>query len=122
VRVLCCGGREWTDRETIRARLKELPRTAIIIHGAARGADSIAGEVATELGHTVEVYPAQWNTYGRAAGPIRNNQMLDTKPDLVIAFHADLSQSKGTAHCIKEAEKRGIIVELVSGPHRRIRS
>ena len=122
MRVLCCGDRNWTDRETVRVRISELPETAVIVHGAARGADTIAGEVAAELGHTVEVYPAQWNTYGRAAGPIRNNQMLDTKPDLVIAFHADISKSKGTAHCIQEAERRSIIVELITGPHRRLRS
>jgi hypothetical protein len=42
--------------------------------------------------------------------------MLDTKPDLVIAFHEDIESSKGTKDCIKEARRRGIAVDVVSKP------
>ena len=112
--VLICGDRYWSDREAIRRRLKQLPKDTIIIHGAARGADSIAGEEAKLLGLIVEEFPADWDKYGRAAGPIRNRLMLDRKPDLVIAFHHDLSKSKGTADTVREATKRGICTYVVN--------
>lgn len=82
------------------------------MHGGAKGADSLAGLVARQLGFKVEVYPANWKKYGRAAGPVRNNQMLDTDPDVVLAFHPNLKESKGTAHCVREARKRSIEVKL----------
>lgn len=113
MKVLVCGDRNWTNRERIYERLAHLPGGSIVIHGAARGADSIAGDVAGELGYEVERYPAQWDVYGRAAGPIRNMEMLDRKPELVIAFHNNISNSRGTAHCLKEAVRRGIPTELL---------
>jgi hypothetical protein len=62
-----------------------------------RGADTLAGIIAEQIGLQVEVYPADWNRHGQAAGPIRNQQMLDQgRPDIVLAFHANISQSKGT--------------------------
>jgi hypothetical protein len=87
----------------------------VIVHGAARGADTIAGETARILGMPVEAYPADWNKHGRSAGPIRNRKMLDTKPDLVIAFHEDIESSKGTKDCVNEALRRGIQVEVITG-------
>lgn len=110
MRVLVTGSREWTDRGVIRHALETLPRDTVIIHGAARGVDRIAGEIATELGFMVEPYPADWGTYGRkAAGPIRNRQMLvEGKPDVVYAFHDDLwKKSKGTKNMANQALHAG---------------
>jgi hypothetical protein len=89
-----------------------------VIHGAAsrkprgveRSADMLADRAARELGFTVEPHPADWKRHGKAAGPIRNLAMLDTKPDLVLAFQRD--GSRGTQHTIDEARKRGIPVEV----------
>jgi len=112
-----CGSRNWSDIHTIRKRLISLPPDSTIVHGAAPGADTIAGWLAEDLGFSVERFPADWEFYGRKAGFIRNIEMLKSSPDLVIAFHKD--ESKGTAHTIKEARKRGIPVEVYSeeGPH-----
>ena len=86
----------------------------VIIEGDARGADRMAGEIAKELKIPLEVYPADWNQYGKAAGPIRNTQMLkEGKPDKVLAFHDDIDSSKGTAHMVKIALKAGIPVLIV---------
>jgi DNA-binding MurR/RpiR family transcriptional regulator len=61
-------------------------------------------------------YPADWEAYGKAAGPIRNQRMLDEgKPDLVIAF-SDLPTTSGTYDMIKRAKAAGIPVYLVSRP------
>lgn len=114
--VIVCGDRNWIDPAPIAARLKSLPPRSLIIHGAARGVDSIGGRVAIELGlFYVRAIPANWKKYGRAAGPIRNREMLDMKPDLVLAFHSDIASSKGTKDCVTEAKRRGIPVEVITG-------
>ncbi|GAG79350.1 unnamed protein product, partial [marine sediment metagenome] len=95
-RILICGDRNWTDIETIEDFIRSLPPDTIIIHGNSRGADKIAERKAKEQGLTVKSYSADWDKYGRAAGPIRNKQMLlEGRPDKVVAFHNDLSKSKG---------------------------
>lgn len=66
--VLICGDRDWIDEEPIEKRLSQLPAGTVIIHGAARGADTIAGMVAERLGFKVVPYPAQWTLYGKGAG------------------------------------------------------
>lgn len=116
MRVLVCGDRNWTDKLYINSVLREtwfeldehgIP--LVIIHGCAKGADSIAGEIGEKQGLKVIKFPANWSTYGRAAGVIRNQQMLDEgKPDLVIAFNDDIEKSKGTKDMVNRAKKSGI--------------
>lgn len=78
-----------------------------IIHGAARGADTLAAEWASLANVPVKAYPANWERDGVAAGPIRNRLMLlDGKPDFVIAFPGGL----GTADMVKIARDAGIQV------------
>lgn len=113
MRVLVCGDRNWTDAVLMQDRLSQLPVGTVIVHGDCRGADRIAGNVAEFLGMEVEKYPAEWNKYGKSAGPIRNREMLDTQPNMVIAFHDDLAKSKGTKDCVTEARKRNITVEVI---------
>ena len=113
LRMLICGDRDWTDKDTIKKVMMNFPLGTIVIHGGARGADSLAGIVAKELGLHVVVYKADWARFGKAAGPIRNAEMLeDGKPDGVIAFHHDIRKSKGTAHMVKIAKKKGLEVEI----------
>lgn len=114
MKVLVCGDRFWADKEKIRERLSKFPIGTTIIHGAARGADSLAAIVAARLGFKIMAFPADWKKYGNAAGPIRNRLMLDQNPELVIAFHADLANSKGTKDTVIEGKRRGIPVELIS--------
>ena len=111
MRVLVCGSRDWTDETRIFQRLSLLPFGTEIISGAASGADSLAAMVAQTLGFTVREFPADWNRHGRSAGYIRNNEMLNEDPDLVIAFWD--GQSRGTAHTIYEAHNRAIPVEVI---------
>ena len=119
MKILFCGSRNWTDRETIRHVLQKLAEDvgegpAIAVHGAARGADTIAGEFASELGFEVRACPANWEKHGKAAGPIRNTEMLEKeKPDRVIAFV--LPESKGTWDMIMKAVKVGIPTTLHFG-------
>ncbi len=74
--------------------------TIIIVSGCASGADAIGERYAKENGFKVEKYPADWKTYGKSAGPRRNNQMAEIS-NFVICFWD--GKSKGTMSMIKYA-------------------
>lgn len=112
MRVLVCGSRHFQNEELMEDVLKEYPITEII-HGGARGADTLSGDYGRESNVPVRVWPADWDTHGRRAGPIRNYQMLkEGQPDLVVAFLAP--DSRGTKHMIEIAEKAGVPVRIVN--------
>jgi hypothetical protein len=114
--VLCTGDRDWKNLDLIRAVLSGLKSKddICIIHGAARGADVRCGIAGEELNYSVIEYPANWALHGKAAGHIRNREMLSKKPDLVIAFHNNINESKGTKDMVKISLKAGIRVILVT--------
>lgn len=112
MRVLVCGDREWKNvnylRETLTA-FNEKHGITCIISGKCRGADIMAEEWANDVGIDTDIYPALWNKYGLAAGPIRNKQMIDEgKPDIVLAFHENIEKSTGTKNMINQARGRKI--------------
>lgn len=113
MKVLVCGSRDFRDHLAVIRRLDQFERGTHIIHGGCRGADQIAGTIANKLGMAVTEFPADWKNLGRSAGFRRNLAMLDEKPDLVVAFWKD--GSTGTAHTVREAQKRGIPVEVIDG-------
>ena len=114
--VLVCGSRAWQDSQAIADRFAKYPRGTVVLHGgASRGADYLASLIAKTMGFSQEVMPADWRRLGRGAGIIRNGQMLDRNPDVVLAFWD--GSSPGTRHTIKEARRRGIPVEVVGGSH-----
>jgi hypothetical protein len=80
MRVLVCGGRNFTDRQFIWDYLNTLKDVECIIEGDARGADRLAGEWARHNGIPNYKYPADWTRHGKAAGPIRNTEMLRAFP------------------------------------------
>ena len=84
----------------------------VVIEGEAQGADTMARQIAYGMQLAVHAWPAQWYKYGRAAGPIRNGQMLAESPDLVLAFHDNIGSSKGTKDMIARAKKAGVPVRL----------
>lgn len=116
LRVLVCGDREWYDSAAIHRELVRLgyneDREIVIVQGGAAGADRIAAIEAKALGYTVEEYPADWKQYGKGAGSKRNQQMLDSGIQLVLAFHADISQSRGTADMIRRARAANVEVRI----------
>jgi hypothetical protein len=125
-RVLVCGSRDWTDDNAIWCVLNgylhdDMPMT--VIEGGARGADRIArvwtrhNKYLPSLLQRVEhlPFPADWAQHGKAAGPIRNQQMLDEgRPDVVWAFVTKpLEQSRGTADMVRRARTAGIPTYVV---------
>lgn len=116
MRWLVCGARDYAGEETLFATLTLLAVDrgfpSVVIEGEARGADTMAREWAEHFMLPVEKYPANWTKYGRAAGPIRNRQMLtEGKPDLVVAFYSGPpTESRGTANMVKQARAAGLEV------------
>lgn len=113
-RVLVCGGRNFADEQAVFDWLSSFHKAhpiAVVIHGGAQGADSLAAEWAranaASEGIKTLCFKADWQTYRKAAGPIRNARMIaEGKPDCVIAFPGGV----GTANMIKQAEAAGIQV------------
>jgi uncharacterized phage-like protein YoqJ len=83
--------------------------TIVIISGMAKGADTIGEQYAHERGYTVERFPADWQQYGKAAGPIRNRQMVDNADALIVFWDG---QSAGTRNMIMMAKKKGLAVRI----------
>jgi hypothetical protein len=80
----------------------------VLIHGNANGADTMAAQCWATQGFPVRAVPADWETFGRRAGIMRNLAMLDEEPEQVFAFIKN--NSPGATHCAAEAERRGIPV------------
>ena len=118
MRVLVCGSRDFQAGTGLFEALDMLHmehELTLIIEGEAKGADTLAREWAEMRDIPVLKFPADWKKYGRAAGPIRNKQMLDEgKPDLVMAFPSNgLKNSKGTKNMVEQARAAGITTIVI---------
>jgi YspA, cpYpsA-related SLOG family len=130
MRVLVTGSRDWSDGKTLQDALtytyldwkKSDPPAEedfVVVHGAARGADTLAGAWVESIGKVdthikVETHPANWEKYGNVAGHKRNQEMLDTGIDLVLAFQ--VGKSPGTKGCVKMAKRMDIVVKEFCPP------
>jgi len=115
VRLLICGDRNWSDGNAIREVIKSFNPT-IIIEGEAKGADTLARLSANAMGIETLKFPADWQKYGRAAGPIRNSQMLkEGNPDVVVGFHYKIDESKGTRDMLTRAKRAGKATYIFNG-------
>lgn len=93
-RVLVTGGRDFNDTDLASKVIERLKKgcternlTMVLIHGAARGADLMCAFYAAASGIKTLPFPADWDGHGKAAGHIRNKQMLDEgRPHVCIAF------------------------------------
>ena len=129
LRVLVCGGRDYNDRTSVYEALNTIVIDRgpidVIIHGDASGADRLAGDWARAHGVTEIRVPADWanidvpgavvrsrrdgTKYNAAAGPMRNQRMLDQHgPDLVLAFPG----GSGTGDMMTRAYAAGVEVVL----------
>ncbi len=140
-RLLICGDREWgwqqrnpsspphtLPQEGIVRKLKEQSLVedltyclaeafpdGILIAGHAKGADTIAEMSALKRCIPTFIFPANWEGHGKAAGPIRNRAMLKLgMPNIVVGFHANIAQSKGTRDMLNISKKSGIPTYLAS--------
>jgi hypothetical protein len=115
MRILVCGGRDYWNQTAVWGALQALKLKAgvdVIIEGGASGADALAASWALSERVPCIGIEADWGAHGKAAGPIRNQRMIDEgKPDLVIAFPG----GKGTADLVRRARAASIEVREVEG-------
>lgn len=126
-RILVTGSRQWMDSGVLASAICAAvpdrlitqadhgPRLdwsrVVIVHGACpRGADYLASRLARRWTMREEAHPADWAGYGRAAGPLRNQAMVDAGADICLAF--PLGASVGTRDCMRRAEAAGIPVRI----------
>jgi hypothetical protein len=120
-RLLITGSRGWTDRAVIRDALRiwwdstgRDPEAILVSGKCPKGADRICEEIWAHNGLTLELHPAKWRTpegkKNMRAGYDRNEAMVDTEPDHLIAFILD--KSGGASHCLRYAQKKGIPVTI----------
>lgn len=116
MKILVCGDREWVDREMIFNELDLLHQVvgiSSIVEGCARGADTMAEEWAVQRHVTLHHFPADWKRLGKSAGPHRNRKMIEMKPHLVLAFHRDIANSRGTADMVRVAKEHDVDVRVI---------
>lgn len=112
MRVLFSGSRKFTDDLVVIPMLERLSKRAgganrvTVVHGGASGLDSLVGVLAHHFGMRIEVHHADWQKHGKAAGPIRNREMVRLGADLLVAY--PLPGGRGTLDCINQAVKAGI--------------
>jgi hypothetical protein len=126
MRILVTGGRWFSNRDIVARTLAAQPGDAVLVHGAAKGADTLCASWWTAMGRNVDPHPADWSgpcrptcrkghrrrrsdgtSYCPSAGPYRNQEMLDSGVDLVIAFPG----GDGTADMVRRATDAHVPVE-----------
>lgn len=132
--ILVTGDRRATaDRwvpvigQALDQQMHDGPMSVLLLHGAATGIDTLAANVAKEMIGTlldlvIEIHPAHWDVYGKAAGPRRNETMLSRLIQergkgsrvIVLAFHDFLPNSKGTGHMVRISRDKGLPVVVHS--------
>lgn len=93
---------------------KQKPHTLLVIEGGQRGVDFMAGRIAGQRGCGWACVPANWHKYGRGAGPLRNEWMLQLNVYKVYGFHHDWSQSLGTVNCLERADSLDIFTKRIT--------
>lgn len=116
IRMIVCGGRDFADYSyfvSCMDRLLSYYKSIRLVSGHASGADHFAERYAAERRIEIEIFPAEWKKYGRAAGPIRNRAMLDYAKETVpeVAAFWD-GKSKGTKDMLKHAKAAGAKIHI----------
>ena len=111
-KVIVAGTRYYEDRDTLYKILDSIIRPGdIIVSGKCpTGADKFGEDYAEENGHEIDPYPADWDKYGLAAGPIRNEQMASVANIAIVAWNG---KSKGTRNLIKHCRSYDVPVKMI---------
>ena len=119
-KLMVTGARDWSDRDAINRAMAQCwldagsPAECTLIHGGAKGADTIAASIAAEHGWVVHVFPADWDGLGKKAGPMRNSEMLESgRPDHVVGCL--VLGSIGTHHALRHSQILGIPRTVIFG-------
>ena len=114
-RVIIAGTRDFDDYGLLCRHTdymlsdKRKTRRIVIVSGTAKGADALGEQYARERGYQIRRYPADWDRYGKAAGPLRNDLMA-RNADALIAYWD--GRSPGTKNMIDTARNYGLKVSI----------
>ena len=122
VRIIICGSRNFNDYKKLCRVMNNIGIHSIanndyveIVSGHCIGADACGEKFATTYGYPLKVFPADWETYGKAAGPIRNRQMAkyaaQADEGIVVAF--PIGASRGTHNMVNIANQYGLEVYVI---------
>jgi hypothetical protein len=110
MRVLMFGGRLYRDAQRVEDEVALLDKDDVVVAGGAQGADYLAECAALRRGIRTETHYAQWDKHGKAAGVIRNQEMLDSGIDKAVQFPGGV----GTRDMRKRLDKAGVPVKEVT--------
>lgn len=115
-RVIIAGSSSFDDYSRLQAVCDNLlankrqSHSIVIISGTARGADTLGEQYAHERGYALRRFPADWQQYGKAAGPIRNRQMAENADGLICFWNG---HSPGARNMIRTANRKGLQVRTI---------
>lgn len=115
MRVIIAGTRDFNDYPLLEAKLdyylsNSKTESIVIVSGGASGADALGERYAKTRGFPLERYPADWQQYGRRAGPLRNERMAAVSDACILFWDG---KSKGTKSMLHAARKKDIPVRVV---------
>jgi hypothetical protein len=111
MRTIIAGSRTFNDAVLLAKVCDALdPPPTVVLHGLAKGADTLGAFWASHRRIPLEGYPAQWSVYGKRAGRLRNEEMANNAERLVAFWDG---ASPGTKHMIDTAQRKGLVVEVV---------
>lgn len=106
MRTIIAGSRNITDESLVEAAILESGfEITLVVSGCADGVDSIGEEWAKKNSIIIEYHAPDWQSFGKAAGPLRNKKMADRADALICII---LDDSKGSTNMIDEATKKGL--------------
>ena len=116
MKVIIAGSRHITNSSVVAGAIAQwqlaYPLTEVVV-GGGRGVDHLAEQWALAESMPLRRFPADWERYGRAAGPIRNRQMASYAKGL-LALPA--GASRGTRDMITQAHKYGLTIFVIEQP------
>lgn len=117
VRTIIAGSRKltWADKDAVYAAIAESGfEITEVLSGQCEGADLIGEQWARDHGIHVDPYPADWDRYGLAAGPIRNQDMVARAQAIIVVYRHKLG--KGSRDVLNRAKHGGLQIYLKELP------
>ena len=113
-RVIIAGGRDYNNYAQLERAmdrlLSNITDEIVIVCGMARGADMLGEQYGKQRGYRINYFPADWQTFGKSAGYIRNQKMAENA-DALVAFWD--GKSRGTANMIDIALRFELSVRVI---------
>ena len=105
MKLIIAGSRTFKNYEFLKENLKEIKGISEIISGGAIGADRLGEKWAKENNISLRIFNADWSSFGRKAGVIRNNSMALYCDEAIIFWDGKSRGSKNMIDRMKEFNK-----------------